>query len=394
LAIMMMNWHPFFKSNEQPSLHRCHLIAMFALVLVLLVGCATPPTRAPGQRAPSIDSSTPAASFTSPIATFSPVAWQQIPGWQEDDLSAAWSAWLESCKAMVKRNSTRSWSGVCDRAKTVSGSNPQAVRRYFEDAFQAYAIRSNSTGSETGLVTGYYEPIMNGSRVRTARYTVPLYGYPAAWKRNKPNPGPSRAELMDSNLLRGSELVWVEDPVAAAFMQIQGSGKIKLDDGTVLRFGFAGTNEQPFKSFAQWLLNKGEITRSQATMQGIQSWAKRNPRRVEEMLNANPRFVFFKELPSNVSPDLGPIGALGVPLTAERSIAVDLKAMPLGAPVFIATTRPLSKQILRRLVMAQDTGTAIVGGVRADYYWGTGDAAGELAGRMKQDGQMWLLLPK
>ena len=367
---------------------------MFTLVLVLLVGCATPPTRAPGQRAPSIDASAPAASFSSPIATFSAVAWQQIPGWQEDDLSAAWSAWLESCKAMVKRNSTRSWSGVCDRAKSVSGSNPQAVRRYFEDAFQAYAIRSNSTGSETGLVTGYYEPIMNGSRVRTSRYTVPLYGYPAAWKRNKPNPGPTRAELMDSNLLRGSELVWVEDPVAAAFMQIQGSGKIKLDDGTVLRFGFAGTNDQPFKSFAQWLLNNREITRSQATMQGIQSWAKRNPRRVEEMLNANPRFVFFKELPSNVSPDLGPIGALGVPLTAERSIAVDLKAMPLGAPVFIATTRPLSKQSLRRLVMAQDTGTAIVGGVRADYYWGTGDAAGELAGRMKQDGQMWLLLPK
>jgi membrane-bound lytic murein transglycosylase A len=391
---MMMNLHPFCKSNKQPSLQRSHLIAMCALVLVLLAGCATPPTRAPGQRAPSIDSSAPAASFTSPIASFSPVAWQQIPGWQEDDLSAAWSAWLESCKAMVKRNSTRSWSGVCDRAKTVSGSNPQAVRRYFEDAFQAYAIRSNSTGSETGLVTGYYEPIMNGSRVRTSRYTVPLYGYPAAWKRNKPNPGPSRAELMESNLLRGSELVWVEDPVAAAFMQIQGSGKIQLDDGAVLRFGFAGTNDQPFKSFAQWLLNKGEITRSQATMQGIQSWAKRNPRRVEEMLNANPRFVFFKELPSNVSPDLGPIGALGVPLTAERSIAVDLKAMPLGAPVFITTTRPLSKQSLRRLVMAQDTGTAIVGGVRADYYWGTGDAAGELAGRMKQDGQMWLLLPK
>lgn len=391
---MMKNWHPFYKATKQQSLYRCHLIAMFALVLVLLVGCATPPTRAPGQRAPSTDSSAPPASFSSPIASFSPVAWQQIPGWQEDDLSAAWSAWLESCKAMVKRNSTRSWSGVCDRAKTVAGSNPQAVRRYFEDSFQAYAIRSNSTGSETGLVTGYYEPIMNGSRVRTSRYTVPLYGYPAAWSRNKPNPGPSRAELMESNLLRGSELVWVEDPVAAAFMQIQGSGKVKLDDGTVLRFGFAGTNEQPFKSFAQWLLNKGEINRSQATMQGIQGWAKRNPRRVEEMLNANPRFVFFKELPSNVSPDLGPIGALGVPLTAERSIAIDLKAMPLGAPVFIATTRPLSKQTLRRLVMAQDTGTAIVGGVRADYYWGTGDAAGELAGRMKQDGQMWLLLPK
>jgi len=389
-----MNGYPFCKCSMQYVPQRFYLSVLFGLVLALLIGCATPPTRAPAQRAPVIESSTAVAPFSSPIASFSPVAWQQIPGWQEDDLSTAWSAWLESCKAMVKRNSTRSWSGVCDRAKTVSGSNPQAVRRYFEDAFQAYAIRSNSTGSETGLVTGYYEPIMNGSRVRTSQYTVPLYGYPPAWSRNKQNPGPTRAELMDSNLLRGSELVWVEDPVAAAFMQIQGSGKIQLDDGTVLRFGFAGTNEQPFKSFAQWLLNKGEITRSQATMQGIQSWAKRNPRRVEEMLNANPRFVFFKELPSNVSPDLGPIGALGVPLTAERSIAVDLKAMPLGAPVFIATTRPLSKQALRRLVMAQDTGTAIVGGVRADYYWGTGDVAGELAGRMKQDGQMWLLLPK
>lgn len=390
---MMKNGYPFFKSNMQYVPQHYYLIALFGLMLALLTGCATPPTRAPAQRAAVVESSA-AAPFSSPIASFSPVAWQQIPGWQEDDLTGAWSAWLESCKAMVKRSSTRSWSGVCDHAKAVSSSNPQAVRRYFEDAFQAYAIRSNSTGSETGLVTGYYEPIMNGSRVRTARYIVPLYGYPEAWKRNKPNPGPTRAELMDSNELRGSEIIWVEDPVAAAFMQIQGSGKIKLDDGKMLRFGFAGTNEQPFKSFAQWLLNKGEITRSQATMQGIQSWAKRNPKRIEEMLNANPRFVFFKELPSDVSPDMGPIGALGVPLTAERSIAVDLKAMPLGAPVFIATTRPLSKQTLRRLVIAQDTGKAIVGGVRADFYWGTGDAAGELAGRMKQDGQMWLLLPK
>jgi membrane-bound lytic murein transglycosylase A len=129
-------------------------------------------------------------------------------------------------------------------------------------------------------------------------------------------------------------------------------------------------------------------------MQGISAWAKRNPGRVDEMLNANPRFVFFKELPGNVSADLGPNGALGVPLTAERSIAIDLKAMPLGAPVFLSTTKPLSSQTLQKLMMAQDTGKAIVGGVRADYYWGSGDSAGELAGRMKQDGKMWLLLPR
>ena len=199
---------------------------------------------------------------------------------------------------------------------------------------------------------------------------------------------------MSANSLAGSELVWVQDPVAAAFMQIQGSGKIRLNDGQVLRLGFAGTNDQPFKSFAQWLLNQAYITRSEATMQGIQQWARNNPNRVEEMLNANPRFVFFKILPSNVAADLGPIGALGVPLTAERSIAVDLRSLPLGAPVFLSTTRPSSTQILQRLVMAQDTGTAIVGAVRADYYWGSGEAAGELAGRMKQVGQAWLLLPR
>jgi membrane-bound lytic murein transglycosylase A len=167
-----------------------------------------------------------------------------------------------------------------------------------------------------------------------------------------------------------------------------------LDDGRILRLGFAGTNDQPFKSFAQWLLDKKEITRSDATMQGISQWAKRNPDRVNEMLNANPRFVFFKELVSNGEADAGPIGALNIPLTAERSIAIDLQAMPLGAPVFLATTRPLSSQPMQRLVLAQDTGKAIVGGVRADFYWGSGDAAAELAGRMKQNGKMWLILPR
>ena len=199
---------------------------------------------------------------------------------------------------------------------------------------------------------------------------------------------------MSSGVLQGSEIAWVQDPVAAASMQIQGSGKIRLQDGRVLRLGFAGTNEQPFKSFAQWLLDRKEITRSEASMQGISQWAKQNPDRVNEMLNSNPRFVFFKELPGNVDADLGPNGALGVPLTAERSIAIDLQAMPLGAPVFLATTKPLSNQSLQKLVMAQDTGKAIVGGVRADYYWGSGEAAGEMAVRMKQNGKMWLLLPR
>jgi len=317
-----------------------------------------------------------------------------LPGWQEDDLTQAWPAWLKSCDALRKRNSDINWRQACAQAGNVSTRDGRAIRQYFEGNFQVYEVSNSATGKDSGLITGYYEPVMNGSRTRTATYSVPLYGLPSAWKTSKPNPAPPRAELMSSGVLRGSEIAWVQDPVAAAFMQIQGSGKIRLEDGRVLRLGYAGTNDQPFRSFAQWLLDRKEITRSEATMQGISAWAKRNPGRVEEMLNANPRFVFFKELPGNVSADLGPNGALGVPLTAERSIAIDLKAMPLGAPVFLSTTKPLSSQTLQKLVMAQDTGKAIVGGVRADYYWGSGDSAGELAGRMKQDGKMWLLLPR
>jgi len=380
---------PFKLTNS--VLQRTFVISVSAILIgSLTVGCSSPPTRGTAYR-PS--PATVPSNYNSPIASFSAVSWQALPGWQEDDLSQAWPAWLKSCDALRKRNSELNWRQVCSQAASVSVRDAQAIRRYFESNFQPFEIR-NSAGSETGLVTGYYEPVMNGSQTRTSLYSVPLYAYPSAWRQTRPNPGPSRAELMSSGILKGSEIAWVQDPVAAAFMQIQGSGKIRLQDGRVMRLGYAGTNEQPFKSFAQWLLDKKEINRSEATMQGISKWAKRNPDRVNDMLNANPRFVFFKELPGNVSSDLGPTGALNVPLTTERSIAIDLQAMPLGAPVFLVTTRPLSDQPLQKLVMAQDTGKAIVGGVRADYYWGSGDAAGELAGRMKQNGKMWVLLPR
>ncbi len=369
---------------------RIAFLSVFGLGLAsLIAGCSTPSTRA-GYRA----SGSAPASYSSPIASFKSASWENLPGWQEDNLTQAWPAWLKSCEALRKRSSEINWRQVCAQAGSVSARDGQAIRQYFEANFLVYEVRNTASSSETGLITGYYEPVMNGSQSRTATYTVPLYGLPSAWKGAKPNPAPARAELMSSGVLKGSEIAWVQDPVAAAFMQIQGSGKIRLEDGRVLRLGYAGTNDQPFKSFAQWLLDRKEITRSEATMQGISAWARRNPGRVEEMLNANPRFVFFKELPGNVSADLGPNGALGVPLTAERSIAIDLKALPLGAPVFLSTTKPLSSQALQKLVMAQDTGKAIVGGVRADYYWGSGDSAGELAGRMKQDGRMWLLLPR
>ena len=387
LAIMIF----ISKLISREKAKRTLACSVFAIVISsLLAACSTPSTRGPNYRAGDASPT----SYSSSIASFRSVSWQALPGWQEDELRQVWPAWLKSCEALRKRNDEIDWRQVCAQANRVSGRDEQAIRQYFEANFQVFEVRNSATGNELGLITGYYEPVMNGSQTRTATYTVPLYGIPNAWKGSKPNPAPTRAQLMSSGVLRGSEIAWVQDPVAAAFMQIQGSGKIRLADGRVLRLGYAGTNDQPFKSFAQWLLDRKEITRSEATMQGISVWATRNPGRVEEMLNANPRFVFFKELPGNVSADLGPNGALGVPLTAERSIAIDLRAMPLGAPVFLSTTKPLSSKALQKLVVAQDTGKAIVGGVRADYYWGSGDAAGELAGRMKQDGKMWLLLPR
>ncbi len=374
-----------------------------AITSVLLTSCAVPPTK-PVSQAPKASSPssslprTPKVTETvvtddsSSSAALTPVQFSEIPGWDEDNLSEVWQAWLQSCTTLRKRKpGPVNWAAVCDRA---NAQKPRDAKAFFENNFRAYAVRNQVTGKSEGLVTGYYEPIINGSRVRTDRYTVPLYAYPKSWVRNKPTPAPTRAELMNSNLLKGSEIAWVEDPVAAASMQIQGSGKIRLDSGQIMRLGFAGSNDLPFKSTAQWLLDRKEITRAQATMQGISEWAKRNPSKVQEMLNANPRFVFFRELPAAANQELGPIGALGVPLTPERSIAIDPRAIPLGAPVFLETTRPLSNQPIRRLVMAQDTGKAIVGPVRVDYFWGTGDEAGELAGRMKQNGRVWLMLPK
>jgi membrane-bound lytic murein transglycosylase A len=354
----------------------------------LLASCASPPE----YRASNSN------TYTSPAARLQAVSWSSLPGWQEDDLTQVWPVWQKSCQGLMKRNSNNlDWRAVCQAISKVDGRDDLAIRRYFESHMKVMEIShasGPSAGSSLGLITGYYEPYLRGSRQRGGVYQTPIHRYPEAWKKRKPDEMPTRAQLLSSGQLNGQELLWVDDPVAAAFMHIQGSGRVKMDDGRVVRLGFAGTNDQKFQSFAQWLLDRKEITRANATMQGIQSWAKKNPGRTQEMLNANPRYVFFRELPFNDDPNSGPLGALGVPLTAERSIAIDTKALPLGAPVYLASTYPLTDKPLRRLMVAQDTGAAIVGAVRADFYWGTGDRAGENAGRMKQQGRMWLLLPR
>jgi membrane-bound lytic murein transglycosylase A len=325
-------------------------------------------------------------------------SWQSLPNWQNESFEQSWSAWLLSCQYFNKINN-HEWQQVCRESQKINASDKKLKRDFFEKNFQVWELRQArdqkqfAKGSNQGLITGYYEPILKGSLTRKGVYQTPIYKMPPSWHGSSTRERPPRAELLKSGVLKGQEIAWVEDPVAAAFMQIQGSGKIMLENNKIMRLGFSGTNNQPFVSFAQWLINQKEITYAQASMQGISEWAKKNPSRVQEMLNANPRFVFFKVLETS-SALSGPIGSIGVPLTEQRSIAVDWQAIPKGAPVYLATTDPSTSAPIEKLVFAQDTGSAIVGGVRADYFWGSGNSAGESAGKMKQVGRMWVILPK
>ncbi len=319
------------------------------------------------------------------------VSWQQVPGWNDDSLIGATAALRQNCARLATQPK---WQRACTAAQRIDDLDMSAARSFFENYFTPFQI-ANNDGTLDGLVTGYYEPLLRGSRTRHGPYQYALYRWPYRYKTGQTLP--IRAQLERSGALTGNELVWVDDPIEIFFLQVQGSGRVIMEDGSVMRVGFGGTNGQPYRSIGKDLLDRGELTPAQATMQGIKAWAKANPSRVDALLDVNPRFVFFREMPSNdpmaASLCNGPVGALGVPLTPERSIAVDPSAIPLGTPVFLQTTRPLSKQPMNRLVFAQDTGTAIKGGVRADYFWGLGDAAGDLAGLMKQGGRMWLLMP-
>ena len=281
-----------------------------------------------------------------------------------------------------------------------------------EQHFQAYLV-SQADGAQEGLVTGYYEPLLNGSRTPSVTYAYPIYSPPddlivvdlsdlypelkhlrlrGRLQGNKVVPYFNRADIDQGKApVKGRELVWVDDPIELFFLQVQGSGRIQLEDGQVMRVGYADQNGHPYRSIGKWLVENGELSLDKASMQGIKDWGARNPDKLIRLLHTNPSFVFFKELPNQGD---GPLGSLGVPLTPERSIAVDPRAIPLGAPVWLSATLPNTNTPMQRLVLAQDTGSAIRGNVRADYFWGFGDEAGARAGAMKQTGRMWLLLPK
>lgn len=395
------------------------IVAALATAAALLACRATPdkpaempapvPAITPAPPAPLPEPPAAATQTTPPLAGahLRRGSWADLPGWRDDDPAAAWDALLASCGAL---KSQEAWNTVCTAALALPRPDREQARRFFETRFTPYQLRQPDGGVE-GLATGYYEPLLRGSRVQTPRYRYPIYGMPddllildlpafgaeqrqarARLDGRRVVPYFERAQIESVMApLRGREIAWVDDPVELFFLQIQGSGRLDLEDGSVMRVGYADHNGHPYRSIGRLLIDRGELTPDRASMQGIKAWARQNPDKLRAVLDHNPRYIFFRELPPGLS---GPLGAQGVPLTARRSIAADPRYVPLGAPVFLATTWPLSTKPLNQLMLAQDTGTAIRGAVRADFFWGYGDAAGREAGRMKQALRMWLLLPE
>lgn len=336
--------------------------------------------------------------------------WSAIESsFESDNVLLTWTAWLRSCSVLKQKDT---WKKVCDLADDIKEPSDENIKNYFKKYFNLYSA-TNMDGSNTGTITGYYQPILKGSKVKTSHYKVPLYTtpkdlitvdlsdvYPELKSKrlrgklagNKLIPYLSRAEIDgQGSPLAGNEIVWIEDPVEAFFLEIQGSGIIQFDNGEAMQIGYADQNGYPFKAIGSTLVQKKEITMAEASMEGIKNWARKNITKLREFLNMNASYVFFRKLPNDLS---GPIGALGVSIEAERSVAIDPKFIPLGAPVFLSTTQPNTSEPLERLMVAQDTGGAIRGGVRADFYWGSGDEAGRKAGSMKQQGKIWTLLPR
>ena len=377
-----------------------------------LVGCASNPIHRPvaGASKPSVNSATrvsPAPAFAPPVSV-SPavptgqainqarsrwvaVSWAELPGFSVDSLAQAWSAWLKSCE-----QPNPAWTALCKDVRTLSLATEDERRAWMQSRLQPFRVETLQ-GESTGLLTSYYEPIFDASRTPTNAFVVPLYQAPADLNTRKPWFSRQEIDTLPEAkaALQGRVIAYMADPVEALMLQIQGSGRMRVmqTDGSVRtsRLAYAGTNEQPYKSIGRWLLDQGLIKDS--SWPGIKAWVTQNPNRVQELLWTNPRVVFFQEEPlSDLDASFGPRGAQGVALTAGRSIAVDPGSVPYGTPVWMVSAGV--QTTFEKLVFAQDTGAAITGAVRADYFAGWGPQAGELAGRLKQPLQMWVLWPK
>ena len=367
----------------------------------------------------------PAPKPAAPGVTFTPVPFTALPGWAADSHAEALPALLRSCGRLTGQpddrelgpqgpagpvaGSVADWRAACAALDSLPAGDDAALRASLEAHFAPLAVANNGTAE--GIFTGYYEAELKGALAPDETHAWPLYARPpdlvtvdlsafrADWEGERLSgrvvdgrlvPYRDRAEIDDGALAgQGLELIWAEDPVDAFFLHIQGSGRVALDDGRVVRVGFAATNGLPFTGVGRVLLDEGKVPPGGASMQGIRDWLRANPEEGQEIMRRNRRFTFFRIIEGE-----GPIGGHGVPLTPGRSLAVDPAFLPLGAPLWLETTWPGSGDPLRRLMVAQDIGGAIKGPVRGDFFWGFGEEALHYAGRMKQKGRYFLLLPK
>lgn len=328
------------------------------------------------------------------------VDFQSLDGWESDDHKKALQAFIQSCNKFSKMAQNRSVGGqisdikisdfrdVCDIANIVKGMSESQAKNFFENWFKPFAVSNNSKGSK-GLFTGYYEASLKGSKIKTEKFQYPIYARP---KDLTSDPYLTRKEIEDGALEgKGLELLYVDSKAELFSMHIQGSGRVELTNGTVLRVAFAGRNNLPFTGVGLYMVEKGYINRSSLNAQSIKEWLDNNPDKAEEVMNVNNAYTFFK-----IADGEYVVGGQGVPLTAERSLAVDSEVIPYGFPLWLDTTltkKGNSKEKYSHLFVAQDTGTAIKGTVRGDIFFGYGDDAEERASYMASQGKYYILLP-
>ncbi len=389
-------------SSKSKLMNRLRYKVLNAWIVGMLVACSNAPMQ-PQQSAPPTELAAPsihprpedAGPQPAPIvrtkSRWTPVPWAALPGFEDDTLFEAWNAWIKSCERPGPV-----FAPLCSEVRRLSIGDESERRAWLQSRLQPYRV-DPLAGEAEGLLTAYFEPVLDAARNASARFKVPLYQPPPGLAQNLP--WYTRQQIDTSAqvqaTLKGREIVFLADPIDALVLQIQGSGRVRINqpDGsqTLVRLAYAGSNGQPYKSVGSWLLNQGAVR--DASWPGIKAWLAQNPDRLNELLWSNPRTVFFREETlSALDAAWGPKGAQGVPLTPGRSIAVDPGSIPYGTPVWLVSQG--ANLNLQKLVLAQDTGSAIVGAVRADYFVGWGASAAELAGRLKQPLRLWVLWPK
>ncbi|MEO5374632.1 MAG: murein transglycosylase A [Alphaproteobacteria bacterium] len=381
--------------------------------LAALLLCALAAACAP---VPKLPTPAPAAERV----TLTPVGYDALAGWAEDTVADALPVLLRSCGLLARlpdhqtvghqgsAGTVADWRAACRAGERVAPGNHEAVRRFFESWFTPHLVADGD--DPVGTFTGYYEAELKGSLRRSGPYQTPLLGKPAdlvtvdlgqfrdEWRQEtivgrldggRLRPYPDRAHIESGKLGAVAQpILWASDPVDAFMLHIQGSGRVLLDDGGAVRVAYAANNGHKFIGIAKLMIERGLIRPDQASMQAIRVWLRGHPEEARALMAENPRYIFFRLHDGD-----GPVGAQGVTLAAGRSLAVDPRHVPLGAPLWLDTTEPAGRP-LRRLMVAQDTGGAITGPVRGDFFWGYGEEALEKAGRMKSRGRYFLLLPR